>query len=64
MCVDFLIGYTSSPNCVHLVSLEWVLLSKEVVQSLLNMCLYGGCYLILTEPPRGALLGKLVNMVR
>ena len=37
-------------NCVILVSVEQIFMFEDVVQSLLNICLYIVCFLILTEP--------------
>ena len=48
MFVDFLIGYIGPPNCYSLMSVGSILKSKYTIQSLLSMCLYGVCSLILT----------------
>ena len=50
MLVDFLTGYVGPPNCVSILSVEWLLTFEDVVQSLLRMCLHSVCSLILTEP--------------
>ena len=50
MLVDFLIGYVGLPNCVSILCVGWLLMFEDVVQSLLRMCLYGVCSLILTKP--------------
>ena len=50
MFVDFIIGYISPPDCVHYSSVEQLLIFENILQSLLNLCLYDVCSRILTEP--------------
>ena len=57
MFVDFLIGYIGPPNCVHYLSVQYLLIFEDVVDSPLNMCLSGVCSLILTEPHTNQNLG-------
>ena len=56
--VDFLIGRTGPPICVHYLSVKYWLIFEGVVQSLLNMCPCDVCPLqILTEPHTNQILG-------
>ena len=40
MFVDILIGYIGSPNCVHYLSIQYLLIAEDIVQSLLNLCVF------------------------
>ena len=49
MFVGFLTWYIGAPKLCSLLSVEQFLILEDVVQSLLNTCLYDVCSLILTE---------------
>ena len=46
MFVDASPEYVSSPNCVHLLSVEQSIELVDVVGFFLNTCLYGVCFLV------------------
>ena len=49
MLVDLLYGHIGPPNLCSLLSVEWLSIFEDTIQSLLNMCLYDVCSLIPTE---------------
>lgn len=60
MFIDFLTGDVSSPNRVHYLSINQLLVYEEVVQSLFlsNMCLHDVFSLVLTESYANQILGS------
>ena len=50
MFVDFLNEYIGPSDCVLLWNVEQLFIFEDIVQSLLNKCLYNVCSLLLTKP--------------
>ena len=70
MFVESLTRYIDPPyyrytihRCI-VFTIEWSLILVDVVQSLLNMCLYDVCSLILTEPNTNQIYGGPIMKTR
>ena len=59
MVVDFWIRYIRSSHMCSLLNVEWLLIYEDVVQSLLNMCVYDVWSLIITESHTNQLEGLI-----
>ena len=57
MFVDTLTWYIGPPSIAFIMNVESILVFEDEVQSLLDMCLYDVCFLILIEPHTNQYIG-------